>query len=176
MSFVLGEWRAGKVRPVPGNPPHGRPVSRVISCPLWSICDDSCDTTRFPQLQRTYRARGMRFQGMAESFTPMWFKSKSKTKPELGPTTSRRSAPTQVEERDGRTAPFSSFAMSSGRLILDRVGRHQSPSPLRRHPQNKSLVFRLARNYHRTAGSVLTVCVSRGDKRRVPRWSHRRRQ
>ena len=31
MSFVLGEWRAGKVRPVPGNPPHGRPVSRVIS-------------------------------------------------------------------------------------------------------------------------------------------------
>ena len=133
MSFVLGEWRAGKVRPVPGNPPHGRPVSRVISCPLWSICDDSCDTTRFPQLQRTYRARGMRFQGMAESFTPMWFKSKSKTKPELGPTTSRRSAPTQVEERDGRTAPFSSFAMSSGRLILDRVGRHQSPSPLHRH-------------------------------------------
>jgi hypothetical protein len=35
MSFVLGEWRAGKVRPIPGNTPHGRPVSRVISCPLW---------------------------------------------------------------------------------------------------------------------------------------------
>jgi hypothetical protein len=135
MSCVLGEWRAGKVRPIPGNPPRGRLVSRVISCPLWSICDDSCDTTRFPQLQRTYRAHGMRFQGMAESFTPMWFKSKSKTKPEPGSTASRRSAPTQVEERDGRTAPFSSFAMSSGRLILDRVGRHQSPSPLHRHTQ-----------------------------------------
>ena len=26
--------------------------------------------------------------------------------------------------------------MSSGRLFLDRVGRHQSPSPLHRHPQN----------------------------------------
>jgi hypothetical protein len=25
--------------------------------------------------------------------------------------------------------------------------------------------FRRASNYHRTAGSVLTVCVSRGDKR-----------
>jgi hypothetical protein len=55
--------------------------------------------------------------------------------------------------------------MSSGRLFLDRGGRHQSPSPLRRHPQNNSLAFRRARNYHRTAGSVLTVCVSRGDKR-----------
>jgi len=26
-------------------------------------------------------------------------------------------------------------ATSSGRLFLDRVGRHQSPSPLHRHPQ-----------------------------------------
>jgi len=51
MAFFLGEWRAGKVRPIPGNAPHGRPVSRVISCPLWSICDDSCDTTRFPLIQ-----------------------------------------------------------------------------------------------------------------------------
>jgi len=65
----------------------------------------------------------------------MWLKSKTKTEPKPGPTTSRRSAPTQAEERDGRTAPFSSFAMSSGRLFLDRVGRHQSPSPLHRHTQ-----------------------------------------
>src|ERR1700688_4043859 len=33
-----------------------------------------------------------------------------------------------------RTSPSSS-AMSSDRLILDRVGRHQSPSPLHRHTQ-----------------------------------------
>jgi hypothetical protein len=58
-----------------------------------------------------------------------------------------------------------SSAMSSDRLILDRVGRHQSPSPLHRHPQNNPLAFRRASIYHRTAGSVLTVCVSRGDKR-----------
>src|ERR1051325_23934 len=76
---------------------------------------------------------------MAESFTPMWLKSKSKskekTKPEPAPTASRRSAPTQVEERDGRIAPFSSFAMSSGRLFLDRVARQHCPSPLHRHTQ-----------------------------------------
>ena len=71
----------------------------------------------------------------------------------------------QAIARDGRSTRFPSSAMSSGRLFLDRVGRHQSPSPLRRHPQNNSLAFRRARNYHRTAGSVLTVCVSRGDKR-----------
>ena len=69
----------------------------------------------------------------------------------------------QATVRDGRSTPFPSSAMSSGRLFLDRGGRHQSPSPLRRHPQNNSLEIRRARNYHRTAGSVLTVCVSRGD-------------
>ncbi len=41
----------------------------------------------------------------------------------------------RVEERDGRTTPFSSSAMSSGRLFLERVARQQSPSPLHRHPQ-----------------------------------------
>jgi len=71
--------------------------------------------------------------------------------------------------RDGRSTPCPSSAMSSGRLFLDRVGRHQSPSPLRRHPQNKALAFRRANKYHRTAGSVLTVCVSPGDKRRDSR-------
>ena len=62
-----------------------------------------------------------------------------------------------------------SSAMSSGRLFLDRGGRHHSPSPLHRHPQNNPLAFRRASIYHRTAGSVLTVCVSRGDKRNVKR-------
>jgi hypothetical protein len=31
MRFVLGEWREGKVRPVPENAPHGRLVSRGLS-------------------------------------------------------------------------------------------------------------------------------------------------
>jgi len=68
--------------------------------------------------------------------------------------------------RNNTSCPSS--AMSSGRLFLDRGGRHQSPSPLHRHPQNKPLAFRRASIYHRTASSVLTVCVSRGDKRNPP--------
>jgi hypothetical protein len=37
----------------------------------------------------------------------------------------------------GKNMPFPSSAMSSGRLFLDRVGRHQSPSPLRRQGHHK---------------------------------------
>src|SRR5436309_14680704 len=47
-------------------------------------------------------------------------------------TASRWSAPDQAKGRDGRCAPCSSSAMSSGRLFLDRVARQQSPSPLDR--------------------------------------------
>jgi hypothetical protein len=36
--------------------------------------------------------------------------------------------------REDRGLPI--VSMSSGRLFLDRVGRHQSPSPLYRHEQN----------------------------------------
>ena len=42
----------------------------------------------------------------------------------------------QVKERVGRTTPFSSSAMSSDRLFLDRVARQHCPSPLHRHEQN----------------------------------------
>jgi hypothetical protein len=134
MNSILGEWREGKVRPISGNAPHGRPVSRVISCPLWSICDDSCDTTRFPLIQRTRRSSRRAFFKASRNLS-VRCGFKPKTNPEPGPTASRRSAPTQVEERVGRTTLFPSSAMSSGRLFLDRVGRHQSSSPLHRHTQ-----------------------------------------
>ena len=167
MMMILGERRKGKVRPIPGNAPHDRPVSRVISSSSRSICDDSFHTTRFPQLQEHAGAHGVRFLGMAESFTPMWLrsKSKSKTNPEPGSTASRRSAPTQVEERDGRTALFSSFAMSSGRLFLDRVARQHCPSPLHRHAQNNPIAQSEETDYHQTVNSVLTVCLTSRDKR-----------
>ena len=71
----------------------------------------------------------------------------------------------QVKERVGRTTLFSSSAMSSGRLFLDRVGRHQSPSPLHRHGQHNSIARPEGTNYHRTVSSVLTVCVSSGGRR-----------
>jgi hypothetical protein len=59
-----------------------------------------------------------------------------------------------------------SSAMSSGRLFLDRGGRHQSPSPLHRHCQNKAIAAFRQSEYHQTVDCVLTVCVSRGDKRK----------
>ncbi len=61
--------------------------------------------------------------------------AKTICKPGAGPIASRRSARPRTRERDGRTAPTPSSTMSSGRLFLDRVGRHQSPSPLHRHDQ-----------------------------------------
>ena len=63
----------------------------------------------------------------------------------------------QVEERAGRNALSLIVQMSSGRLFLDRVGRHQSPSPLHRHGQDKLIARSEATNYHRTVSSVLTV-------------------
>ncbi len=74
-----------------------------------------------------------------------------------GRAASRWSAPPQAKERVGRTTLFSSSAMSSGRLFLDRVGRHQSPSPLHRHVQNQSIAGSKGTICHRTVSSVLTV-------------------
>ena len=78
---------------------------------------------------------------------------------------SRWSGPGQAEKRDGRDAPCPSSTMSSDRLFLDRGGRHQSPSPLRRLFQLILLAPFNASIYHRTVDDLLTVCVSRGGKR-----------
>ena len=66
----------------------------------------------------------------------------------------------QVIGRDGRRTPCPSSTMSSGRLILDQVGRHQSPSPLHRHHQHKTVAGSMRTNYHRTVTSVLTGCLT----------------
>jgi hypothetical protein len=71
----------------------------------------------------------------------------------------------QVKERVGRTTLFSSSAMSSGRLFLDRVGRHQSPSPLHRRDQNKMIARFEGTIYHQTVTSVLTGCLTSRDRR-----------
>ena len=73
----------------------------------------------------------LRFLRNAESTRPMWG-----VNPSLGwsnglpPIDSNPSPRTRREERD---LPI--VRMSSGRLFLDRVGRHQSPSPLHRQAQ-----------------------------------------
>ena len=75
----------------------------------------------------------------------------------------------QVKERFGRTAPFSSSAMSSDRLFLDRVARQRCPSPLHRQFHPKTVPEWGTMNLQRTAHSVLTVCLSQGDNRRTLR-------
>jgi len=91
----------------------------------------------------------------------------SKTKPWGGTVPPPAGRPrAQVEERVGRTTPFSSSSMSSGRLFLDRVARQHCPSPLRRHGQNSPIARSEGTNYHRTVSSVLTVCVSSGGRRK----------
>jgi hypothetical protein len=62
----------------------------------------------------------------------------------------------------GKNMPCPSSAMSSGRLFLDRVARQLGPvsaSPTRASYTLDELV---ERNYHRTASSGLTGCLSPG--------------
>jgi hypothetical protein len=77
-------------------------------------------------------APDMRFLGMGESIGPMRvFKNEAQPWGGIQPPPASRSR-AQVQERAGRSTPLSSSTMSSHRLFLDRVGRHQSPSPLYR--------------------------------------------
>ena len=69
---------------------------------------------------------------------PMGFQKQNQT-PGWEPTASRWSAPSPGKRtRREDHAPSHRPQMSSGRLFLDRVGRHQSPSPLHRHAQTNT--------------------------------------
>jgi hypothetical protein len=78
---------------------------------------------------------------------------------------------TRVRERAGRITFSPIVLMSSGRLFLDRVGRHQSPSPLHRRDQNNLIARSEGTNYHRTVTSVLTGCLNLRDKRKKRSWN-----
>jgi hypothetical protein len=127
------KWREGKVRPSQGNSPYDRPVSRGIIPSLRRICDDPFPATPFPLQPTILRRPVCVFQAWRNLSVRC---GQTKTKPWGGtepPPVGRPRA--QVKERVGRTTPFSSSAMSSGRLFLDRVARQQSPSPLHRYRQ-----------------------------------------
>jgi hypothetical protein len=134
MNSIRREWREGKVRPIQGNSPHDRLVSRGIISSLKRTCDDSFSATPFPQLQGTILRRPVCVFKAWRNLSVRC--GQTKTKPWGGtvpPPVGRPRA--QVKERVGRTTPFSSSAMSSDRLFLDRVARQQSPSPLHRYRQ-----------------------------------------
>jgi hypothetical protein len=126
------QWHPGKVRPLQGNPPHDRPVSREI-------------ISLQERLRRSLKCHPcVHTEAPPYAFFEAWRNlsvrcGQSKTKPRGGhrlPPAGRPRA--QVKERAGRITLFSSSAMSSGRLFLDQVGRHQSLSPLHRRPQNNT--------------------------------------
>ena len=132
----LRRWREGKVRPLRGNSPHDRPVSRGIFSSLKESLRRSLPRHRVPQLPRIILGAQDAFSKAWRNLSgPMGLQNQNPTLTRQ-PTASRRSAPSQGQRtRREDHAPSHRPQMSSGRLFLDRVGRHQSPSPLRRHAQ-----------------------------------------
>jgi len=124
-------WRPGKVRPIPGNAPHDRPVSRGMN----SIKERLRRSLKRPGCHlhtATPRYAFSRHDGIYRSDVVQ----NQKPNPGAGavpPPVGRPRA--RVEGRAGRITPCSSSAMSSGRLFLDQVARQQSLSPLHRHGQ-----------------------------------------
>ena len=121
----------GKVRPLLGNSPHDRPVSRVISLSLKRVCDDPFATAPWPSM---LARSACVFQAWRNLSGPMWSQNQT---PGRSRAASRWSAPslgsrTRREDRALTHRP----QMSSGRLFLDRVARQQSPSPLHRRSQH----------------------------------------
>jgi hypothetical protein len=132
---LRSKWRQGKVRPLLGNSPLDRPVSRGIYFTIWRICDDPFNATPFPQRPGPY---GCVFQAWRNLSGPMWFQSQNQTL-ERDRAASRWSAPGPGKRtRREDHAPSHRPQMSSGRLFLDRVARQQSPSLLHRQPQNNT--------------------------------------
>jgi len=94
MNSIRREWREDKVRPIPGNSPHDRPVSRGDSFAKESL--------RRSLLRHYTSAAGytsaalLRFPGMEESIGPMEFKTKKQNQNISNPSggaASRWSAP-----------------------------------------------------------------------------------
>jgi hypothetical protein len=101
MSSILGEWREGKVRPIPGNAPHDRLVSRGIVSPrsIATIPSPPLDSRCFQEQYRGPRYAFLRHGGI---YLVRWG-FQIKTKPWVGtrpPPAGRPRA--QVKERVGR--------------------------------------------------------------------------
>ena len=60
LSAERPEWREGKVRPLQGNSPHDRLVSRVVGSPK-RVCDDPLHRHLSPALVKIPRRLSMRF-------------------------------------------------------------------------------------------------------------------
>jgi hypothetical protein len=131
------KWREGKSSPYTGKlsaRPAGKPGDFLIakeslrrSLPRHFLTSTS-NHTEGPQYAF--------FKEWRNLSGPMGF-SRPKPSPEPRP---NRLPPVRLSPGKGTRredhAPSHRPQMSSGRLFLDRVGRHQSPSPLHRHGEN----------------------------------------
>ena len=132
-------WREGKVRPIPGNSPHDRLVSRGNFSSFQESLRRSLRRHSTAQLQRTILGAQYAFSEARRNLSgPMRSQLQNQT---LGRdrAASRWSAPgpgkgTRREDH----APSHRPQMSSGRLFLDRVARQHCPSPLHRHEQHNT--------------------------------------
>jgi hypothetical protein len=107
----LRRWREGKVRPIPGNPPHDRPVSRGISSSLKESLRRSLPHHRIPQHAGIILAAQYAFSKAWRNLSgPMGFKVKIKNiKPTLdrGPYRLPLVGPrARAKERAGRITLF----------------------------------------------------------------------
>jgi len=142
------QWHRGKVRPVPGNPPHDRPVSRGI----FSLKENLRRSLQCPCCFSTEAPR-YAFLRHGESINPMWIKTwwgHRLPDPEASADSDVvRGQHRRLQLTPGHRARPGYQDVSGGarpvhrldefhRLFLDRVGRHQRPSPLHRRSQNNT--------------------------------------
>ena len=129
-----GEWREGKVRPIPGSSPHGRLRHGPDFQPLKESLRRSLPRRLARTASNKTEAPQLRFLRQAESIRPMECRCSSLSGSSRLPTGC--SYPSTRTRREARILLI--VRMSSDRLFLDRVGRHQSPSLLHRHEQNNT--------------------------------------
>ena len=130
---VWRKWREVKRRPVQGNSPNDRiPHGPDCNRPK-RVCADSFPATLSPPPPTTRTVIGVRFFRHDGIFRPdVVVKPKHLGAVHRLPLVGAR-APVQRARRKVRALP--SFAMSSGRLFLNRVARQHCPSPLHRRDQ-----------------------------------------
>lgn len=128
--------REGKVRPFQGNAPHGQ----ILRGPDFSTIEGAFATIPSPPLRNALaknigapRLRFLRHRGIYQSDVGLLSNPSLSWNRCLPPAAPDPSSRTRREEHALLIVP-----MSSGRLFLDRVGRHQSPSPLHRHAQTNT--------------------------------------
>jgi hypothetical protein len=131
-------WREVQRRPVRGNSPNDR-IPRGPDCNRPKrVCADAFPATPSPRRLGIEGIPSMRFSGMTESIGPMSSQNKNQTNLRAGYRLPLVGPRAPVQGRDGRSAPYPSSTMSSGRLFLDRDARQHCPSPLHRHGQNNT--------------------------------------